>query len=221
MSEEKPYYVYVHRKATDGSVFYVGKGKGRRAWRKGTKGRNAYWHRTVNKHGFTVEILKRFYNEECAYTYERIVINLIGIDKLVNNELGGFGCPSGIPSKNRTPLKCSNGMDFESATDAAIWLNDQGFVKSSPSAILMAIKRNWKYYCGYGWSVTGERPDHPLGRIKEARVITNGNIEFSSMVYAVNWLKENGFPLARKGHISSCCNGKRNKAYGYKWEFLT
>lgn len=48
------FYVYIHRRATDGKVFYVGKGHADRAWSK--KGRNKYWHKIVGKHGFVVEL---------------------------------------------------------------------------------------------------------------------------------------------------------------------
>lgn len=37
------FYVYLHRRATDGRVFCVGKGHGKRAWR--TEGRNPKWQR--------------------------------------------------------------------------------------------------------------------------------------------------------------------------------
>lgn len=49
------YYVYLHRRATDNKVFYVGKGKGKRAFDNSS--RNDYWQNTVNKHGLTVEII--------------------------------------------------------------------------------------------------------------------------------------------------------------------
>lgn len=56
-SEVKPegYYVYLHRRATDGSVFYVGKGKGRRGWDL-KREYNKHWIRAAIKHGITVEI---------------------------------------------------------------------------------------------------------------------------------------------------------------------
>ena len=49
------YYVYLHRRGTDNEVFYVGKGKGRRAWH--TWGRNKHWRNSVDKHGFFVDIV--------------------------------------------------------------------------------------------------------------------------------------------------------------------
>lgn len=53
---DRKFYVYVHMRATDDSVFYVGKGCGQRY--KTSNGRNQYWHRTVAKYGFVSEIVK-------------------------------------------------------------------------------------------------------------------------------------------------------------------
>jgi len=51
----KKFYVYVHIKESDNTVFYVGKGSGGRAW--DFYGRNVYWKNVKNKHGVRVEIL--------------------------------------------------------------------------------------------------------------------------------------------------------------------
>jgi len=70
------YYVYLHRYASGprmGEVFYVGKGKGVRAWKKG---RNEIWGRIYKKYGYSVEIYKDFIDEVCAFTLEKIVIAL-------------------------------------------------------------------------------------------------------------------------------------------------
>ena len=89
MSEDKPFYVYVHRRATDGRVFYVGKGKGKRS--EDISNRNLYWHNIVNKHGFTAHIIIRFKQEECAFSFERALIKHYGRDNLCNLTDGGDG----------------------------------------------------------------------------------------------------------------------------------
>ena len=48
------FYIYQHLKADTNAIFYVGKGKGNRCDQK--KGRNSYWHKVVNKHGFNSQI---------------------------------------------------------------------------------------------------------------------------------------------------------------------
>ena len=85
------YLVYQHRKADTNEIFYVGKGRKRRA--KQVYGRNPYWHNVVNKHGFVVEIIKDNIDEEFALLIEKEAIDVYkrrGI-KLVNLTNGGEG----------------------------------------------------------------------------------------------------------------------------------
>lgn len=64
------YYVYVHRRLSNGHPFYVGKGKDKRAW--DLQGRNSYWTRTKNKHGLLVEIVFDNLSEDEAFQCEKI-----------------------------------------------------------------------------------------------------------------------------------------------------
>lgn len=48
------FYVYVHRRATDESIFYVGRGRKKRAH---STGHNPHWRNIVKKHGRTVHIV--------------------------------------------------------------------------------------------------------------------------------------------------------------------
>jgi group I intron endonuclease len=85
------FYIYQHKKADTNEIFYVGKGKGGRY--KQIFGRNDYWQRVVNKHGFTTEIIKNGLDEELALFAEIECINVYkrrGI-KLVNATDGGEG----------------------------------------------------------------------------------------------------------------------------------
>lgn len=87
------FYVYVHRKATTGEIFYVGKGKDDRAY---VFGRNRYWDNTAKKHGYTVETIETGLQEWYALELE---INLIAyhgrrdlkLGPLVNMTDGGEG----------------------------------------------------------------------------------------------------------------------------------
>jgi len=66
------YYVYLHRRKTDNKVFYVGKGKGRRAY--STKGRNNHWVNIEKKHGLIVEIVFDNLTEPEAFQVEKDTI---------------------------------------------------------------------------------------------------------------------------------------------------
>lgn len=87
-SEEPIFYVYVHKRP-DGSIFYVGKGKDRRAWAK--KDRNPHWRNVVDKYGtYDVEIVKQSLTEQESFEYEAELVKRIGIDNLTNQTLGGI-----------------------------------------------------------------------------------------------------------------------------------
>ena len=90
------FYVYIHRKATTGEIFYVGKGTGRRAWT--SKSRNVYWHRVVKKHGLVVEIVLDGLQEWAALELEIDCIALhgrksTGYGSLINLTDGGENPP--------------------------------------------------------------------------------------------------------------------------------
>lgn len=104
MTSEKKYYVYVHRKATDGTVFYVGKGCGRRYLIVAK--RSNYWNRLVNKYGFTAQIVMRFNNEKCAFSFECALIKFYGRENLCNMTQGGEGL-SGYNVTEETKEKIS------------------------------------------------------------------------------------------------------------------
>lgn len=85
------FYVYIHKKADTGEVFYVGKGQGNRAY--GLNSRNRYWRAIVNKHGFTAVIIKNYKSEEEAHKKEIALISKFrSLDiELVNMTDGGDG----------------------------------------------------------------------------------------------------------------------------------
>jgi len=67
------YYVYQHRRNDTNAVFYVGKGKGYRCNQK--TGRNIYWHRVADKHGYSVEKVVANLDEELALLAEYELID--------------------------------------------------------------------------------------------------------------------------------------------------
>ena len=83
------FYVYLHRRKTDGRVFYVGKGRGKRAFAKCN--RNKHWQNTAAKHGFDVQFVETGIPEALAFELERELIALIGRDALCNVTDGGDG----------------------------------------------------------------------------------------------------------------------------------
>lgn len=65
------FYVYEHLRADDGRVFYVGKGKNRRAFVANRHHRSEYWHRVVNKSGgFEVRFVAQGIDEDLSFLVE-------------------------------------------------------------------------------------------------------------------------------------------------------
>jgi len=91
MQERSDFYVYLHRRVTDGRVFYVGKGSGPRAWV--WNNRNPYWVNTKRKHGLEVEIALCDLTEANAFSEEKRLIEELRAlgEPLTNMTDGGEG----------------------------------------------------------------------------------------------------------------------------------
>jgi len=83
------FYVYVHRRKDTNEVFYVGKGCGKRAWKKTT--RSDWWKRIEAKYGRTVEIVLTDMSEDDAFKLENGLIDFYGRENLCNLTDGGMG----------------------------------------------------------------------------------------------------------------------------------
>jgi hypothetical protein len=86
--------LYAHRKETDGSIFYIGIGTEKRPYTN--KSRNYYWHNTVNKYGYYVDVLATELSIEDALELEELLIcelgrKDLGTGNLVNLNNGGKG----------------------------------------------------------------------------------------------------------------------------------
>ena len=87
--------VYIHRKADDNTIFYVGMGNKSRV--KDKTNRNNYWNNVVRKHGYYTEVVSKNLSVEDAYELEMFLISELGRKdlkkgNLVNLTDGGDGC---------------------------------------------------------------------------------------------------------------------------------
>ena len=96
--DDKKFYVYVHRRASDGSPFYYGKGSGNRRFESD---RNDWHAKVVAKHGFISIMLKDGLTEKEAYAEETRLIALARARKenIVNIGDGGEGFTSESAAK--------------------------------------------------------------------------------------------------------------------------
>jgi hypothetical protein len=99
------HYVYVHRRASDGRVFYVGKGS-RPDRMLDQESRNPRWHRVVAKHGLVAEVVAHFETDALSQQCERDLIAWFGRRSLVNMTDGGDGC-AGIVMSTEARRKLS------------------------------------------------------------------------------------------------------------------
>jgi hypothetical protein len=103
------YYTYGHYRADSNKLFYIGKGKGNRAYEKDS--RSGYWKNIVNKHGYSIEIFAKWPSEKEAFTHEKFLIECFrDLTELCNFTNGGEGCSGYVWSeeqkakiKGRTP----------------------------------------------------------------------------------------------------------------------
>jgi hypothetical protein len=96
------FYVYEHYKPNSSEPFYVGKGRGNRAYQK--SGRSTWWHNIVNKHGREVRFVAKRLTELDALWLENICIigwgrKTAGDGPLVNHTDGGEGMSGWVPTK--------------------------------------------------------------------------------------------------------------------------
>jgi hypothetical protein len=188
------YYVYAHRKATTGEVFYVGKGYGNRAGSK--RYRNQHWQNVVKKHGFTVEILESGLQEWAAFEIEIAFIALfgrmdLGNGKLVNQSDGGEGASGAIRSLDtRKKLQVPKSESHKAALSAA----KKGLPRS---------KLQRRYHIS----------------ISKPVLCIEINAVFRTVRDAASWLTDNGFPKAQKLAVYEVCVGKRKTAYKHTWRY--
>lgn len=101
------HYVYIHKRASDSTVFYIGKGCRRRAW--ATSGRNQVWKNIVAKHGVVVYIAHSGLSENCAFTLERILVAANRIACIANLVDGGGGtCGMRHTEESRARIGAAN-----------------------------------------------------------------------------------------------------------------
>lgn len=93
MPNDRRFYVYAHRRKSDGSIFYIGKGCGDRL--NHTHGKSKWWNSIVEKHGWYSEKLFHGLTECCAYSIEKILIHS-NRGTLCNISSGGVGGLAGI-----------------------------------------------------------------------------------------------------------------------------
>lgn len=240
------FYVYLHRKATTGEIFYVGKGSGYRA--KIPKRNNVLWHSIVAKHGYTVEIAASGLQEWYAFELEKDLIALhgrrdTGHGPLANFCDGGKGA-AGISEETRARKRLAAlGFKHSAATKAKLSLlktgqpsQAKGIARSEEVKEKLRAANAGKPSAFKGRTHTEAVKDagrqRRLGqkasretreKIKNSRVrvpvVCNKSKLFASTTEALVWLKLQGFSKAASASIRMACRGQIKQAHGYTWQY--
>ena len=222
------FYVYVHRRQTDGKIFYVGKGNGRRAY---VKRRNPFWTSVANKHGYTVHIIENGLAEAEAFELECFLIAEIGRENLCNLTDGGEGAAGRVMTEEEKAMR--------SRIISQSWANDE--IRKRHSEILRGMKRTEESKRKIAAAKIGNKNALGNSHSEEAKKKMSealkgkyvGSLHFASMPVrcvetgkvfdcareAAEWLKSIGFEKAAKSMISDVCRKTRKSGYGYRWEY--
>ena len=217
-AEVKPqgFYVYLHKRKSDGKTFYVGKGSGNRAWSKA--GRNKYWLRIARKHGVEVAIVLSGISETCAFSMEIALIEFIGIDNLCNKSTGGDG-PSGSVSKRRKKVFSSLREEFESIHKAADHMRSVGYKSAAPINISNCAHGKRAFAYGRDWSFVNfpEHSDLFNGYSSSCiKVYSSCGKSFTSLLHASKWLISIGYKSATGSGIKKSID-RESIAYDRIW----
>lgn len=240
------FYVYSHRRKDTGEVFYIGKGKGRRAHTK--SGRSELWGRIASKYGFYVSIITDELSEKDALTLEKELI--LKHDNLCNFTDGGEGI-SGYRHSEEAKIKIRlahagkkqspeiiearaaklRGKKRTAEFGEEVRRRNLGRKASKEARLKMSAsrkgkKRSFETIEKVASAHRGmKRSEESRNRMRESQkkrpvICLNKNVEFDSLSDAVRWLISIGFERATKGGVWRSLNSTVNgTAYGFSWKY--
>jgi hypothetical protein len=205
----RSFYVYIHRKATDGTVFYVGKGSGKRAW---SKQRNKYWTNVAGKHGYTVEILQNGMQEWWALEVEIDLIAKYGRKNLCNLTDGGDGTVN-LSEESKKILSLKRlGTKRSNETKKRLSESVKQSYLENPSLKIQRSEQMKR-------EKTHEHQRKISEKLMKKVTCSNGMI-FPSLKDATNWVKLNINHKAYAANISVACLDQKYTSYGFKWFYM-
>lgn len=235
------FYTYAHYKP-DNSVFYIGKGRGRRAWAKDN--RNPHWRNVVAKHGeHKVEVLAQWPTEQEAFEHEIFLIEtfkLMGF-ALSNITFGGDGASGykhtletkkalsdhhrrlhNLPdqkAKNsaRAKLRMQDPTHRERVRSGAVahMAKPENRERSRQAALQQTCKPEFKIRQSALALARMQKPEYRFLMAKPCVCVETGQI-FQSQADAAKWIG----PNARPQTINRAISKQRKTAYGFQWKMI-
>lgn len=236
------FYVYTHRRASDGVIFYVGKGQTNRAYRK--DGRNQHWRNIVAKYGYTIVIEKANLSDGEAATYEIELIASIGRENLCNKTDGGDGMSGYIhtdegkrkiseahkgkprPVESVEKMRAAKrGKKLSEETKRKMSEARKGRKHSDEAIAKMRQKALIRHPDTIAKQVaanTGQKRSavaraNMANSQKGIAVECSNGMRFEKITHAAEWLRKNGHPKASVQSITKAASASHRIAYGLSW----
>jgi hypothetical protein len=193
-------YVYIHIRRDTGRIFYVGRGRGQRAWAKTS--RNVHWKSIVKKTAYSVEILFSNLSLELSCKLEELCIKVIGLKNLANKTSGGEGI-LGFKHSEDSKLKMSHSKKGRTACNKGIPSPRKGCSLSPTIKEKMAKSKGGKAFSVYK-AIIGKRYSCSKGQLI-------GHFE--------NQNEASRILDVPTSNINNCLKGFRGYAKGFIFEF--
>lgn len=200
------FYVYLHRRASDNSVFYVGKGKLNRAYSQHS--RSIYWKRIVAKHGYTVEIVQDHLQEWYAFELEKDLIAYYGRENLCNLTDGGEGAsnPSNETIKKMKFAKIGKPHSSETKAKRALALTGH-IVTNETKAKISASTKGRKHTESAKKAMSASR----MGKKPTAQALENHRLAMSKIAHEVNQKRIERLPRGTSHYRATLVQCNENK----------
>lgn len=241
---KRDFYVYLHRRGDTGEVFYVGKGRGRRA--NCRSGRSGLWTRIAIKHGRIVEFLHVGLTEDEAFDLE--VAAIASFAPVANFTTGGEGIsgyqhtaetraalsrahagrsqdPAVVEARTQKLRGQKRSPDFRArmaAINRGRRMSDETRAKMSAARTgktrsAEAIARTAAWHRGRQRSLDACQ-NMSAAQPKRAVVSLATGLQFESISAAAAWLVGRGHAKATKAGVWAAC--KRAGSYlGHSWAY--
>lgn len=207
MIKKSDFYVYIHRRADNGQVFYIGKGRLRRSNNKSL--RSIHWKRTVAKYGYWIEKPQQNMTEENALLLEMwLIARYLHLGyKLCNKTLGGDGC-LGMKLTEESRKKCGI------KNIGRKWSDER---KLDQSKRFKGVKRSDE--AKKKMSEIAKKRGFKNRKISDRPVTSSEGKTYKSLMDARRDMEARFGFSPKGGNIGTCCRGERNNAFGLNWAY--